>query len=495
MDSLEIIKSGNFKDIESLFATSKTDISNKQTESIEQFNIEDHDVFDPLERKNKEIKKDTGQKDGTGKPITEHTTVPVTRIGMPYQELIVERRIGFVLGNTINLDPIYSLDSENNPEKKVFEFVKRIWADCKLDYKNKSIARKSWSELEAAELWYWVEAESGGFWDKVSISLGIKKAKFSMKMKILSPSLGDKLYPLFDISGDMVAFARKYVMKENNIEIEHFDVYTNEIIYKYAKRGDWAIDADSPGGGVIQNPIGKIPVIYYPEDNVEWFKVQSMIERQETIVSNHGDMNDYFGSPILAVVGEILGYAEKGQQGKVLQLAKEAKANYLALESPPESIKMEIDNLEKFIFAFSQTPNISFAEMKGLVGNLPVIGIKALFMDAHMAALNKVETYGLGIQRRLNFLKAAVGNLLDVSLMEPSKSLQIIPEFTPYMPTNAKEEIETIGSAVMSEVMSKVTATEKLEKMGYITDAIIEQQRLKEEADAAISTGANAFGG
>jgi len=492
MDALEIIKSREFTAIQSLFSSAKPELD--QTKSIEQYKVSEHDVFDQTIRKKKTINKNTGRKDEDGNAVTEKDYIEVNRIGMPYQELIVERRIGFLLGNKINLNPIYSTDSENNPEKKVIDIINRIWNDNKLDYRNKDIARRSWSELECAELWYLVEDPEGGFWDKVSVSLGVKRAQFSLKMKILSPELGDKLYPLFDAYGDLISFAREYSVKEEGKDINHFDVYTAEMIYKYANRGSWILDNLAAGGGVIVNAMKKIPIIYYPEKHSEWHRVQSMIDRQETIVSNHGDMNDYFGSPILTVVGDMLGFASKGEQGKIISLAENAKANYLALESPPESIKMEIDNLDKFIFSFSQTPNISFSELKSL-GDLSGVALKLLFMDAHMAALNKVQTFGLGIQRRINLLKATIGSTLSVGLQSACNTLQVEPEFIPYLPLNIKEEVETIGTAVMSEIMSKASGSEKLEKLGYIPDAAMEQERVTEDVKVKSSIGANVFGG
>jgi len=283
-------------------------------------------------------------------------------------------------------------------------------------------------------------------------------------------------------------------VKEDNKDISHFDGYTADFIFKYVNRGLWVLDADAPGAGVIPNPVEKIPIIYYPEKYTEYQNAQSMINRQQTVVSNHGDMNDYFGSPIMEVVGAMLGFASKGEQGKIILLAENARANYLELKSPPESIRMEIDNLDKFIFAFSQTPNISFSELKSL-GDLSGVALKLLFMDAHMAALNKVETYGLGIQRRVNFLKAAIGNLLNVSLKPACDSLQIEPEFTPYLPVNSREEVETIAIAVGGGFMSKASAAEKLEKLGYIPDSGIEQKRLAEDLKAESSIGTNVIGG
>ena len=67
---------------------------------------------------------------------------------------------------------------------------------------------------------------------------------------------------------------------------------------------------------------------------------------------------------------------------------------------------MEVDNLEKFIYAMSQTPNISFSEMKELGKDISGFAITLLFLDAHLAVRAKEETFGLGIQRRVNLIQS-----------------------------------------------------------------------------------------
>ena len=64
-------------------------------------------------------------------------------------------------------------------------------------------------------------------------------------------------------------------------------------------------------------------------------------------------MNDYFGSPILAVSGIVEGFASKGEQGKILQLSQEARANYLQLTTPPESILKEQAQLRELALALA----------------------------------------------------------------------------------------------------------------------------------------------
>lgn len=479
----EIIKSGDYAALRKLFEESKPAFDVSFEEAHKQWNVEDHPVNDPTIRKKKEIERPL--KDGNGKPAIDaegnvkkqKDYIDVPRVSMPFQKIIVNRRIGFLLGNPIGKNVIFN--KEDSKEQSFVDYIDRIHDDNKMDYRNKEIARRMMSEMQCAELWYLIE-DSEGVWQYIAQALKLKKPKYQLKVKILSPELGDSFYPLKDGFGDMIAFGRSYKVKEGNKEFEHFDVYTDEFTYKYINRNNsWIIDTEAVGGGKVPNPTKKIPIIYHTQEKPEWFDVQKMIERMETVISNHGDMNDYFGAPILAIFGELIGAVSKSDGGKVLQLGEQAKASFLALDSPPESIKMEIENLEKFIYAMSQTPNTTFAEMKNL-GDLSGVALKLLFLDAHMAAIMKEESFGIGIQRRINLIKAFVGKVLDVSFEEAAKSVMIKPVFTPYLPQNFKEEIEILTMAVTGGVMSKETA---IEKNPLVADVVVELERVKNEQD------------
>ena len=504
---LEIIKSELFSDILKLFLDNKPKF-NYQGDVAKEYDVYNHSVMINNEdnRPDKKIYKPvinpvTGEPEkdpDTGNPKTTPSTSKVNRVPASFQEIIVSRRVSFLLGNPVKYDATY--DDKKTQEKALVEFVSEIEESAKTIYKNKELARRMMSEMSCAELWYLTELSEPGFWNYIVRKIGIKKPLFQLKMKIISPFLGDLLYPLFDEFGDMIAFGRGYKINEDSKEIEHFDVYTDELTYKYANRENgWALDNLALNSGKIPNPSKKIPIIYYRQEKPEWANVQKMIERLEKLLSNHGDMNDYFGEPILAIFGQLIQAINKGDSGKILQLSENAKASFLALDSPPESIKMEIENLEKFIYAISQTPNISFAEMKAMGKDISGYAIELLFLDAHMAAIAKEETFGIGIQRRINLIKAFIGNVLDVSLSEASKSVRIKPVFTPYMPKNLNELVDMLNQAVFNEILSKQTATEKLEEAGFIADAILEQERLKEEiaekSKLESSIGANAFGG
>jgi len=470
-NALAIITKQSFKEIEMLFKANIPAFDMTQTEAISQFKVSEHDIFDEDYRPKKKIVKGTGDTNSAGTETTSTEYIDPARIGMSFQQLIVNRRVGFMLNIPVKINPVFETESEK--EKALVKAVERILSDNKMDYKNKEIARRLMSEMEVAEAWYLVETKK-------------PKPKYTLKCNIWSPDLGDSLYPLFDSTGDMIAFARGYKLKEDDKDVEHFDVYTTDFEYKYVNRDNvWALDAEaeamtaegSKKVNPIPNTVGKIMIVYHSQKAPEWADQESMIKRYEDSVSNHADMNDYFGSPILAVVGEILGFAQKGEQGKILQLAENAKANYLALNSPPESIKMEQENLRDLIYTLSQTPDISFSAMKGM-GTIAQFTMKAFFMDAHLAVSKKEEIFGIGLQRRFNLLKAAIGKVIDTSLEAESETVQLVPVITPYLPQNDTEKIENLTVAKTSGILSAETA---VESNPLVEDPETEMDRLKND--------------
>lgn len=426
-----------------------------------QYNPLKHDVFDQVIRKQKEVMKATDRKDATtGEIEYEKKMEEVVRIGIPMQKLIVNRSIGFLLGNPIELEESYHTESKNS--EKVLEMVKKIWEDNKLDFTNREIAEILLSECEVAELWYLQEDKE--YWGELS------NAKLRLRLKILSSRSKDDLFPYFDEYGDMVAFCRAYTVSADEKEYKHFDVYTDEKNYLFQKgEGDWELldTVDSPG---------KICVIYHKIEKPDWFDVQTMIDRLEERLSNTGDTNDYTGDPMTIVKGKVTGFATKGDRGKIMEIDKDGDITLLESKNTPESVKLELDTLKELIYTMTQTPNISFESVKGL-GNITGIALKMLFLDAHMKAEKNWGFFGAGIQRRLNLLKHIVGEI-DASLSKDAKNLTIKTSFTPYLPTDDEIWNKMVTDSLALGGISKQTAAENLT---FVSDPEQEVERIKDE--------------
>ncbi len=422
-----------------------------------------HDVFDTSIRPKKSVKKPSG-KDEKGNITYTDSFEEVNRIGVPYQKLIVNRTIGFTLGNPVRIQSA----PEEGKVSELLAMVEKIWKDNKLAYFDRKLARALFSETEVAELWYFTKDEE--YWDKNGVVL-------RPKVKLLKASDGNTLIPKFDDYGDLVAFSRKYNTTVEGKSVTLLEVYTADKLLTYQKSGDGVTITRNEA-----NPIKKIPVVYYQQDYPEWHLVQVMINRLETLLSNFGDTNDYFGSPMVVTYGRVTGFASKGEQGKVLQVEKDGKVEYLSWQHAPDSVKLEIETLIELIHTCTQTPNISFTQVKGL-GNISGIALKLMFLDAHMKVENKIEILGEMFQRRLNLMKAMCGRVADSSLEEAVKTLDLDPVFEPYLPRNDKEDMETLSTATGGKaVMSQRTA---VKNNPFVQDAEEELSNLKEEAEEA----------
>ena len=432
-----------------------------------QWNPNEHEVFDLAKRQDKKVKKATGQKDSEGKETYTETTEKVNRIAIPFQRIIVNRAVGFLLGNPVKIKRYTSTEGQD----ALANMVEKTLDDNKMIYFDRKLARTVMSQCEAAELWYLVEDPE--FW-KTRLDKSTS-ARFKLRVKLLSPKDGDKLFPYFDDFGDLVAFSREYTTLDGENKITHFDTWTDKHVIKREKRNEWTAELSA-------SPFEKIPVIYYSQEEPEWELAQSMIDRFETKLSNFGDTNDYFGSPMVKVTGKVKSLPGKTATGKILEIESGGDADYMAWTHAPESEKLEFEILEKLIYSMTQTPNISFEQMKSVGSALSGFAIKLMFTDAHLKTENKIELFGEMFLRRLNLLKHILGNLINIKLKAEVESLFLEPVFTPYLPKNTKEDIEILSMARMGKpLLSNETA---LENNPLVSEVSEELERMKADIDA-----------
>lgn len=424
-----------------------------------------HKVHDKIYRSDKIIKDAQGNLE---------KVVKVARLPLPLQKKIVLMAAAF-LGK-----PEIDCVTSNPGEENLKMVLDNICEANKLDYKFMELAKIVMSERHCAELWYTQDVDE--------IYMNGFNTKFKVSMRLIANSLGDKLYPVFDEYQNLIAFGRGYEVREvinNEVKmVAHFDLYTDDLIYYSKKQNNvWVFsngDAFVEDMVGVGNIIGKIPVIYYQQSELEWHDVQQLIERLETKISNHADTNDYFDSPIVFTSGDIEGFADKGETGKVLSGKNGAKVAYITWDSAPASMKLEMDNLGHFIHSLSHTPDISFDNVKGL-GKLSGIALKLLFMDAHLKAANKEPIFGEGIQRRLNLLKAIIA-VLDGSF-KTSLSVKMKPKFKYFMPEDENAIITTLNQAVEGGILSTASA---IHQNPLVEDPEAEQEAIdKENTDAA----------
>ncbi|MDR1652244.1 MAG: phage portal protein [Prevotellaceae bacterium] len=474
MDIKELFKSS---DIDTIIKELKLGRNSTEPDTdlyISQLDPSKHDIFDNAKRPDKTVKEDNPNPNENGNPISpgyvggekEQTkTVDVARIALAIQKLIVKRAVAFTFGNQVTLNS----EPENKAEITVLNAVKKVLFNTKSRTINRKVAREIFSTTEAAELWYPVEKQANyGF-----------ASKFKLRVAIFSPKNGDKLYPYFDETGDMIAFSREFLITDKNgKKITYFETYTDteHLMWKQSEN-KWEIVESYPKPITI----GKIPIIYGKQDFVEWEDVQGLIDRLEILLSNFADTNDYHASPKITVRGEVLGFAAKGETGAILQLEGDnAEAKYLSWEHAPESVRLEIETLLRMIYTITQTPDISFDSVKG-IGAVSGIALKLLFLDAHLKVLEKMEIFDDYLQRRLSVIQAYIAQF-NTGLKAACESLTIEPEIVPYMIEDEQAKVKLLTEANGYKPVASQKAT--IEMLGWTNDNDAEYKQILQEKEA-----------
>lgn len=482
----QILQESDTSKIHTLLTGRKKPFATPFDESERQYDPKKHRIFDENYRPKKTIQVPTGKRDPmTGKPLYRSKKVERVRIAVPCQVTIVDRATGFLVGNPVSYKITQNgvdLKQTSDSQQRLFEAVKRVYHHNKMKYFDKKLCRAVFRAREAAELWYMETTPTGQI-----------DTKGKMRVKLLSPIYGDKLYPHFNDYDRMDGFAREYkVYDETGIAENHFDVYTDLWVFQYVQDGTkWVLKDGVPK----QHGFTKIPVVYYRQEHSEWEHVQWAIERVEDCISNWGDTNDYFGTPKYFVKGKLTGFAEKGEQGAVFEGEKDTQMSVLSWDSSPASVTGEIANLFSIIFSYSHSADISFERMKELGNNTSGAAIRLMFTDPHMHAQDKTELFGEMFTRRSNIVANGICHTGIIEAGIPERTaveVEFEPVFTPYMPKNDQETLQLISTSTGG--MSTTSKRRAVELNPLNDDPERVMKEMEEEQQQALALQAQMMG-
>lgn len=475
----ELFKNASANDIIAELKSKRTTAQPDTQQAKKALDPKLHDINDPIIRPDKRVKIDNVADDAdkvisTGEDFGNYRIEKVARIAVALQKLIIGRAAAFCFGNPV----AYNATPETDGERIVLKALERILKDNKTTSKNRKIARAIFGYKECAELWYVQEGKKAH--NKYGFS-----TKFKLRCALFTPMNGDILYPYFDETGDLLAFSRSFSRTTSDKKrFDYFETYTDTEHWLWVNRGNGFEVVEGYPKKVV---IGKIPIVYGYQDHFETEDVDSLIDRLEKLLSNFADTNDYHASPKIFTTGEIIGFAKKGESGAIIQGEEGATAQYLSWQHAPESVKLEIETLLKLIYTISQTPDISFESVKGL-GEISGIALKLLFMDAHLKVQDKKEVFDDYLQRRVNVIKAFVGQF-NTELEEDAEMLEVEPEITPYMLTNELDEINMWLAANGNKPLVSQKASVKGANLTQDPEKDFEQIQEEASAENSFSIG------
>jgi len=435
--------------------------SARPDEDIKSIQPEDHEVMDQSIRKKREVKIGTGVFDTHNNEIMRTDYEEVTRIPSPIEKNIIDWAAQMAAGVPVD----YHALPENATEQTLYDMFKHTVKSNKLEYLDKTVVRLMATYKRCAEVWFSEDCDEF-HWG----ALG--KFKKRMRMMLLSKETGDTLFLVTNNVGDAIALTREYQIKdEEDKDVDMFDIWINGAYLTFKKGA-----ADWEEVGNVKQKYGKASFVYYSQDRLEYEDIIQKRKRLETLDSDHADQNIATGSPILVAKG-LIGMGKRGETGKTFETTEGGDLKMLEAAGTPESLKMERENLLNGIYYDTNTPNMSIFDGEGVGSNLPIIGIKIRFLPATLKAINKQSgSWGMGVQRRCNFLKAALCQI-NVSL-KPAQGLDISPRFQVYLPSNETEEYANIVSLVAAGLLSTRSAVTKL---GLVDDIEEEMERIEAE--------------
>lgn len=372
--------------------------------------------------------------------------VEPNRITLPLEQDIVNIQTAFTVGTEPKMDC-----NPTESEKGIFEALKSVLKKCKIKYQNRKVVRSWLSEQEVAEYWYTVKDD--GFWamlkNKVASLFGKTRPGYKLKSVLWSPFRGDELYPFFDDNGNLVAFSRKYRKRTlDDSDIECFMTITKDKVYNWELTQGWEEKKSFNHG------FKKLPVIYAYRPEAYCNKIRSIRIRLEKLFSNYADCIDYHFFPILKLFGDIEKLGGDLKNRMVNLKGEKADAQYLTWQQVPETVKYEAETELENAYSLTNTPRISFENLKGTGSALSGSAFRYVFMGAHMAVENHGEVIGDFMQRRVNFLVSALGSI-NPTLEKASETIDIDVDIVPYMIDDTDDKVTTAVKAVDGGIWSR----------------------------------------
>lgn len=393
-------------------------------------------------------------------------TVEVAKIPVNYQKKIVQTATAFLFGSPIEII------SDNSD---ALDLINQVWEDNRMDNLLKKACELVKSETEAAFFFF----EEKGL-DETG------KEVLKIKIRLYSSENGT-FSTFFDDFGDMKAFTWSFLSKdEEGKDVENAWVFTAEIIYRYKKTSTGWISENE------KNLYGKIPVVYMSQEEPDWFVVKELIDQNETTLSKFVDTNAYFASPIAKIFGEVTSMPDKNDQGKAIKIPQEYEdgklvqkgdVQYLTWEHGPESIKLENEIIKDHIHSLTDTPDLSFNNVKG-TGVTSGIALKLMFMGAIIKAKWGEGDWSISIDRIITLIVAGISNKTSIADAGKFKDFKAKIKFTSILPENMAELISMLSEAVGGKpIMSQQTA---IENNPMVENADEEIEEIKKESEQSL---------
>lgn len=385
--------------------------------------------------------------------------VKAVRIPINFPKKIVTTATAFEVGKPVTL-----VASEENDLSKLLD---QIWKVNRINAAIQKLVSLKKTETQAAIQFYIVKSEATSLLNKALTFLKLKNQAQEIRTKVLDNTAG-KMTPYFDGTGNMIAFMWEYTTKEGDKTINNVQIWDAEKVHIL---NDQTGTMSYVEKGILLHGFDRIPIVYVSQEEPEWFDVKEMIDRLETTLSKLGGSNDYSAYPLLMIFGELQNLPDKNDDGKILQfpIKKDdegkyfnGKAEFLTASNATESVKLELDTLKEFIYSISQTPDLSFDNLKGL-GTVSGVALKLMFLDAIIKATMNEGDNRTMIERIINIIMSGIVTTTNTSMKTLASALYYDINFNSILPDDLASASDIIIKLKESGLLSSESAIKMLD--------------------------------
>ena len=389
----------------------------------------------------------------------------VTRVTCNLQQLAVRRMSELCCATPVRR--VYS--PEDDTQQEVARLMERVFQRNRIDSVNVERLNMLFAGCEVATLWYAVEQPNSDYGFPSPLKL---------RCRNFSPMRGDRLYPLFDEYGDMVAMSIGYTRRVGAKEAKYFDTYTSGAHYKWEDLGSgWELVEEDDLAAV-----GKIPLAYMWRPSPIWEHTSGLVYEMEWALSRNGNYLRKNSKPLFVVYAdeEIAYGGEKSQDAEfrsILQYPKGSSAGYVTWDQAVENLKFHVSELRQSFFTQLQLPDWSYESMK----STPMSGEsrKQLFIDAQLKVGDERGRLLEFFDREVNVVRRFL-RLVKPGMEQAVDALPVESVVTPYSVTEDKDVIENLVTANGNKpIMSQ---RESIARLGWSEDVDETLREIAEES-------------
>ena len=393
-----------------------------------------------------------------------------SRIYIGLEKLLTKRMTEFMYA--IPVKRFYHNTEGHEIRQQIAKAIEAIYKYARIDSENIKRGVAYFASCEIFTIWYSVPKKNTlyGF-----------ESDYKLKCKTYSPMDGVLLYPLIDELGDMLAMSFQYKKKVKDVEIVYFETYTANHHYMWKQAGnDWELMASDPV------KLLKIPGAYACRPEPIYHGLSHIREEIEYTLSRNSDVIAYNSSPILKVVGDLVGNDNKGESRRVYQIKNGGDIAYVSWNQAIEALKYHVDTLLKLFFMQSQMPDVSKS-----LGSIGYDARQMLLTDAHLKVGDESGPWIEFFERECSVIKQFL-KMMNTAWEKEVDNVEVEHIITPFIQNDETAMITRLqkgngGKAIFSQL-------ESIKMAGYSNDAekTLEQIQ-KEDAEASKSRISNIF--